>query len=83
MAIKKFTPTLIVGSIEKTIPFWEEQLGYKVAMTAPHHETIGFAILKQGESEVVLQSKASLAKDLPAIANKLSTQTVVLYADVD
>jgi len=79
MTIKKFTPILIVESIESCLPFWEKQLGYETTASVPHDNKIGFVILRSGESEVMLQSRASLAADLPAIAK---SHQVLLYADV-
>ena len=82
MSISKITPILIVESVEASLPFWQLQLGYEVVHTVPHGESIGFVILKQAESEVMLQSAAS-AKDDLKIRESAQAGSVLLYADVD
>ncbi len=83
MVIKKFTPILLVEEIENCLPFWEKQMQYEQTASVPHHGKIGFVILKKGESEVMLQSRASLSEDLPEVFKKLGDKNIVLYADVD
>jgi hypothetical protein len=66
--ITKVTPVRIVDAVEPCLPFWRDALGYAVRAEVPHEETLGFAILENSAGEVMLQSKASLAADLPAVA---------------
>jgi len=82
MSISKITPILVVESVEANLPFWSEQMGYEIVHTVPHNKDIGFAILKKGESEIMIQSSASASEDL-RIPEAHRPGTVVLYADVD
>ena len=63
MNISKVTPILVVDAIEPCLPFWEGQLGYARKVDVPHEGAIGFALLAREGSEVMLQSRASLAAD--------------------
>jgi catechol 2,3-dioxygenase-like lactoylglutathione lyase family enzyme len=67
-SMNKLTPNLIVDSVEEALPFWTERLGFEKAIEVPDGKVLGFVILHNGPIEVMLQSKASLAEDLPALA---------------
>ena len=55
---------LIVASIEDCLPFYVERLGFTKTVEVPHDGKLGFAILKHGELELMLQSRASVAADV-------------------
>jgi hypothetical protein len=59
---------LVVESVEACLPFWCERLGFTKTTEVPHDGSIGFVILASGATELMLQSRASVAADLPAIA---------------
>jgi uncharacterized glyoxalase superfamily protein PhnB len=82
MILTKVTPLLVVDAIEPVIPFWESQLGYKREVEVPHEEALGFVLLTHAETggAIMLQTRASLAADLPAIAAR--SPEMVLYVDV-
>jgi uncharacterized glyoxalase superfamily protein PhnB len=81
--VKKMVPILIVPSIEECLPLWRDRLGYAVETEVPHEGKLGFVILKQGDSEVMLQTQASVAADLTSATQKIDREHVLLYADVD
>jgi hypothetical protein len=79
----KLTPNLIVPSIELCLPFWVTRLGFTktVEIPAPNDgATLGFVILKRDSIELMLQSVASLASDVPPLAH--SEYQSVLYIEV-
>jgi hypothetical protein len=80
MSISKITPILVVESVELNLPFWRDQLGYKVVHSVPHEKEMGFVILNLDESEVMLQSVSSLKEDLKF--SEVKAGDVLLYADV-
>ena len=63
--IHKATPVLFVDSIEACLPLWQDRLGFERVMEVPEGEQLGFVLLVQDGVEVMLQSRASLAADLP------------------
>ncbi len=82
--IKELTPLLVVDSIESQLPFWKDCLGYEVALSVPHGESLGFVGLAQGGHMVMLQTRASLFADMPQCARNLETNGgSVLYTVVD
>jgi uncharacterized glyoxalase superfamily protein PhnB len=81
MKIIKVTPLLIVDRVEPALAFWVDRLGYKKLAEVPHGDALGFALLEGSAGEVMLQSRASIADDLPIILEK--RLSAVLYAEVD
>lgn len=66
--MKKLTPILTVESIEPSLPFWVDALGFTKTVEVPHEGALGFAILERDGYEVMLQSVASMQADVPAVA---------------
>ena len=79
MTCEKLTTILVVDAIEPCLPAWKN-LGYRVATQVPDEGPLGFVILANGKSELMLQTRASLADDLPAVAK--SSPPHLLYAHV-
>jgi len=81
--ISKTTPILSVESIETSLPFWTESLGYKKTVEVPHNGRLGFVILVKDDLEVMLQTQESVRDDLPQIAEHFRPGSICLYSDVD
>ena len=77
----KLTPNLIVPSIEACLPFWVERLGFEKTVEVPHEGQLGFVILRRDGVELMLQSEASLAADLPPLG--ADPYRTMLYLTVD
>jgi catechol 2,3-dioxygenase-like lactoylglutathione lyase family enzyme len=75
------TANLIVASIEACLPFYVDRLGFDKTVEVPHAGALGFVILLWGEVELMLQSVASLAEDVPAVAAEAFR--AALYISVD
>lgn len=78
-ALQKLTTVVIVEAIEPALPSYEA-LGYEVIVRVPDSGTLGFVILKGPAGELMLQTRASLAQDLPDIAPR--NPGLLLYGDV-
>jgi uncharacterized glyoxalase superfamily protein PhnB len=78
--MNKLTPNLIVSNIEACLPFWVDRLGFEKTVEVPEGKGLGFVILRHGAIEVMLQSRASVEKDVAAIAE--GAYRSVLYIDV-
>jgi catechol 2,3-dioxygenase-like lactoylglutathione lyase family enzyme len=79
----KLTPNLIVDEIEPCLAFWIDRLGFEKTVEvpeAPDAAKLGFVILVRDELELMLQSRASLAEDVAAIAT--GPYRSVLYLQV-
>ena len=65
--MNKLTPNLIVDRIEDCLPFYVERLGFAQTVEVPHEGKLGFVILKRGDLELMLQSRASVAADVAGL----------------
>lgn len=79
MKLEKLTTLLIVDAIEPCLPTWQA-LGYEVTLRVPDAGSLGFVILTGSAGELMLQTKASLADDLPAVLALEPSH--LLYGDV-
>ncbi len=66
--LKRITPVMLVDEIEPCIPFWEA-LGFDKTDAVPHGGRLGFVILEKSGLEIMYQTRASVASDLPALAD--------------
>lgn len=86
--MNKATPIITVDSIEPCLPFWTDALGFELIATVPHEDSIGFAMLHNGQVELMYQSRASIDADLgesgaPAgLGEELSGSTTTLFIEV-
>ncbi len=78
---EKVTPIIRVEAIEPCLPFWIERLSFKKIVSVPEGDKLGFAILARDGVQVMLQTRASLAKDIPGLAEGEFAPTVI-YVDV-
>jgi uncharacterized glyoxalase superfamily protein PhnB len=79
--MKRLVPVLFVEKIEPCLPFWVERLGFEKTTEVPEGDALGFVILARGNVEVMLQTRASLKKDVPALAEEPSRS--FLYIEVN
>jgi hypothetical protein len=79
MKLSKLSSLLVVDVIEPCLPTWQA-LGYETTVRVPEQGPLVFAILAGPSAEVMLQTRASLAEDLPAVAARKPTH--LLYGDV-
>ena len=77
------TPVVVVDLIEPSLPFWEKGLGFSRLDEVPHEGRLGFVILGRGDAMVMLQSRASVAADLPPESNADRSGPTFLFVKVD
>jgi hypothetical protein len=80
MKIRKLTPILIVDAIEPVLDHWEQRVGLERTASVPHGDRLAFVILAGPGVELMLQTRASLAADLPGVASRRPSS--LLYAEV-
>jgi len=56
----KVPPILYMEAIEPSLKFWVDRLGFKTSVTVPDGDRLGFVILENGSSEVMLQTAADM-----------------------
>jgi hypothetical protein len=82
MLVKRITPVLFVKEIEPVLPFWIDKLGFAKTIEVPHGSKLGFVALQKGNTEVMYQSYASVAQDMPLLA-EIHKGPTFLYIEVD
>jgi uncharacterized glyoxalase superfamily protein PhnB len=78
--MKKLTPVLVVDQVEPCAAFWTGGLGFARTAEVPHDGETGFVMLQRDAVEIMYQSRASVAADLPALAE--GAHRTVLYIEV-
>jgi uncharacterized glyoxalase superfamily protein PhnB len=67
--LNKLSPVLVVDAIEPCLPFWVDRLGFTRIAEVPDGDRLGFVILQKDGVEVMYQSRESVRKDIPALAD--------------
>ena len=77
------TPVLVVEEIEPCLPFWVDRIGFQNVAQMPEGDGIGFVILLRDTAELMLQSAASVRKDVPVFAPAGVSRISSLFIEVD
>jgi len=81
--IQKATALLRVERVEPSLGFWVDRLGFQKVVEVMEGDSLGFVILAKGHVEIMLQSRASLAKDLPMLSVGALAPAVVYMGVTD
>jgi uncharacterized glyoxalase superfamily protein PhnB len=76
--MQSLTPILIVDAIEPCLDFWK-RLGFAVTIEVPDGGALGFVILNNGPVEVMYQTRASVAKDVPSMTDFPSSSILYIH----
>ena len=79
----KITPILLVDEIEPSLKFWVDKLGFAKTVEVPEGDKLAFVILQKDGTEVMLQSRESVRKDVGDAAGALLELGASLYIEVD
>lgn len=80
--VRKSTPVLPVDRIEPCLAFWA-RLGFEPTVSVPGPEGLGFVILSNGKAELMYQTRASIADDVPAFAAAAAQGHTFLFLEVE
>lgn len=80
--VRKLTPVLVVDAIEPSLPFWVERLGFEKTVEVPEGDRLGFVILVKDGVEVMYQSRESVRKDVPKLAELRAGEATSLFIEV-
>ena len=80
--IRKLTPNLIVSSVEQSLAFYCDVLGFTRTGTAPEESPYVFAMVQSGPAEIFFNAQASAVEEYTAFAGKLIGGTLTLYMEV-
>jgi uncharacterized glyoxalase superfamily protein PhnB len=84
LQLNHLTPVLVVERVEPSVAFWVERLGFTAENQVPGPDgTIVFASVKRGDVEVMYQTRASVAADMPAAGAEVPGTSAVLFVTVE
>jgi catechol 2,3-dioxygenase-like lactoylglutathione lyase family enzyme len=64
----KITPNLIVSSVEQSLAFYTDVLGFARGMTVPEQPPLVFASVTSGAVEIFFNDRSTVAKESPQMA---------------
>ena len=64
----KITPNLIVSSVERSLAFYTDVLGFTRAMTVPEQSPFVFASVASGAVEIFFNDRSTVTKESPQMA---------------
>ena len=80
---KKLTPNLLVASVERSLAFYVDTLGFERGMTVPDASPFVFASVTSGPVEIFFNDAATAVKEYPAFSGKPIGATGTLFIEVD
>ena len=80
--IKKLTPNLIVSSVEQSLAFYCDVLGFTRTATVPEESPFVFAAVQSGPVEIFFNARAAAIEEYPALAKLSIGGTLTLYMEV-
>lgn len=82
--VTALVPVMIVDEIEPQLDFWVERLGWTKTMEVPHENALGFVAFERDGAQVMYQTSASVAADMPSLgAEPFHTALYVKVTDLD
>lgn len=80
--LKSLTPNLVVASVERSVAFYRDTLGFEVVTTVPDQSPYVFALMKIGNVQIFLNAPESMAAEYPALKDRPIGGTLTLFIDV-
>jgi uncharacterized glyoxalase superfamily protein PhnB len=77
----KLTPNLIVASVERSLAFYIDTLGFSRGLTVPEESPFVFASVTSGAVEVFLNDHATAVEEYPGFGGKPIGATGTLYIE--
>jgi uncharacterized glyoxalase superfamily protein PhnB len=81
--LTKLTPNLVVSSVERSIAFYRDVLGFSVQATVPDASPYVFAIVQSEGVEIFLNAPEPAFAEYPAFKQRSIGGTLTLFVHVD
>ena len=82
-SFKKLTPNLIVASVERSLAFYVDVLGFERGMTVPEQSPFVFGSVTSGPVEIFFNDAAAAIKEYPSFAGKPIGATGTMFVEVE
>jgi uncharacterized glyoxalase superfamily protein PhnB len=80
--LKKLTPNIIVSSVEQSLAFYCDVLGFTRTTTVPEQSPFVFAIVQSGAVEIFLNARGPAEEEYPALHRQQLGGTLTLFMEV-
>jgi len=80
---KKLTPNLMVNDVNMTIKFYQDNFGFDPVVTMPDTGKFNFAILSNGNVELMIQKRESFSQELNIPKDAQTGGTFSLFFEVN
>ena len=82
-SFKKLTPNLIVASVERSLAFYVDVLGFERGITVPDQSPFVFASATSGAVEIFVNDAATAIKEYPAFGGRPLGATATMFIEMD
>lgn len=79
----KLTPNLMVADVNETIKFYHDNFGFDAVVTIPDTGKFNFAILSNGDVELMIQKRESFSQDVNLPLEQQIGGTFSLFFEVN
>jgi uncharacterized glyoxalase superfamily protein PhnB len=79
----KITPNLIVSSVERSLAFYTDVLGFARGMTVPEQSPFVFAAVTSGPLEIFLNDRSTVTNESPQMAGLAFGGGNTMFIEVD
>jgi uncharacterized glyoxalase superfamily protein PhnB len=80
--LKKLTPNLVVSSVERSLAFYRDTLGFTVETIVPEVAPFVFAIVRSGPVEIFLNAPEPAIAEYPSFKDQAIGGTLTLFIEV-
>lgn len=80
--MRSLTPNLMVNSVNDTIQYYREILGFELTMTVPKAGKYNWALMKCGNVEIMFQERINLINEYPVLGDRTSGSGLTIYIRV-
>ena len=78
----KLTPNLLVASVERSLAFYVDTLGFERGLTVPDQPPLVFASVTSGSVEIFFNDAAAATKEYPGFAGRPIGATGTLFIEM-
>ena len=82
-SFKKLTPNLLVASVERSLAFYVDTLGFARGMTVPEQPPFVFASVTSGPVEIFLNDRSTVTKGNPQFAGRAPGGGNTMFIEVE
>lgn len=83
MTFYSLTPNLIVDDVNETIDFYQNIIGFEMVSSVPEKGKLNWAMMKNGDTTLMFQSRESIENELPLLNDLPSGGAFTLFIIVD